>query len=183
MRLSTSPLLLACWLVFWTVWAVTAQRAKPSRRRARFHPARVLRFLFFVAALFLVKFTDPSLFRVTVGAVAALGCAVCAAGTAFAVWARLSLGENWGMPMTVREHPELVTRGPYALVRHPIYTGVTVALIGTALVVPAYWALVAAVSLYFAFGARREEKDMLAEFPEKYAAYRRRTKWFVPFLF
>jgi protein-S-isoprenylcysteine O-methyltransferase Ste14 len=178
-----ATLLLACWVVFWLFWAVTAQKTKPSRRRAGFlHPARLI-FVVTVAALFLVKRVDPSLFRLTTGAVAAVGCALCAAGTAFAVWARLSIGENWGMPMTLREHPELVTRGPYAFVRHPIYTGVTVAMLGSALVVPPYWMLVLALGVYFAYVARREEKDMLAEFPEQYAAYRRRTKWFVPFLF
>jgi protein-S-isoprenylcysteine O-methyltransferase Ste14 len=175
--------LLASWLVFYVVWAVTALKAKPSRRRARFHPARAVRIVFVVAALFLAKRVDPASFRVATGTVAALGCVTCAGGTAFAVWARLSLGKNWGMPMTLREHPELVTRGPYAFVRHPIYAGVTLAVIGTALVVPPYWALVLALGVYFAYVARREDRDMLAEFPEQYAAYRRRTKWFVPFLF
>lgn len=175
--------LLATWLVFWLVWLVTSRKAKPSRRHARWHPARALRIALVIAVLFLAKHVDRSLFRVTTGAVAALGCALCAAGIGFAIWARLSLGDNWGMPMTLREQPELVTRGPYAFVRHPIYTGMTFAMLGTALVVPPYWALVVACCVYFGFGARREEKDMLAQFPEQYAAYRRRTKMFFPFLF
>jgi protein-S-isoprenylcysteine O-methyltransferase Ste14 len=175
--------LLASWFCFCVIWAVTARKAKPSRRRGRFHRARALRFVLALAAFFLARRVEPSLFRVTSGAAAAVGCAVCAGGMAFAAWARLSLGENWGMPMTLREHPELVIRGPYAFVRHPIYTGMTVAIIGTALVVPPYWALVIAFVVYFAYSARREEEDMLAEFPEEYAAYRRRTRWFIPFLF
>lgn len=176
-------LLAACWLVGVLVWLVTSRNAKPSRRRAAFHPARVIRVALLVAAMFLAKRVHPAFFGVTTGAVPALGCVVCATGIAFAIWARLSLGDNWGMPMTMREHPELVTRGPYTLVRHPIYTGMTLAMIGSALVVPPYWALVIAFCIYFAYGARREEKDMLAQFPEQYAAYRKRTQMFVPFVF
>ncbi len=173
----------ACWLVGCAVWLVTARKAKASRPRSRWHPARVVRVAILVAALFIAKHVHPEFFRLTTGAVPALGCALCAAGVGFAIWARLSLGDNWGMPMTMREQPELVTRGPYTFVRHPIYTGMTLAMIGSALVVPPYWLLVLAFCVYFAYGARREEQDMLAQFPEQYAAYRQRTKMFVPFLF
>jgi protein-S-isoprenylcysteine O-methyltransferase Ste14 len=173
----------ACWLVGCGVWLVTSLKAKPSRPRARLHPARLMRVAFLVAALFIAKRVHPAFFRLTTGPVAVLGCALCAAGVAFAIWARLSLGDNWGMPMTMREQPDLVTRGPYRFVRHPIYTGMTLAMLGSALVVPPYWTLVLAFSIYFTYGARREEKDMLAQFPEQYAAYRQRTKMFVPFLF
>jgi protein-S-isoprenylcysteine O-methyltransferase Ste14 len=62
---------------------------------------------------------------------AAIGALVFACGIALAVWARLHLGRNWGMPMTQRAEPELVTSGPYRFVRHPIYTGLLTALLGT----------------------------------------------------
>ncbi len=175
--------LLACWLTFILVWLFTSRKAKPSRRRTRFNPGTAMRVVLLVIAAFLARHFHLAAFRPASGAVAAAGCAVCAAGVAFAVWARLSLGENWGMPMTLRQNPELVTRGPYAFVRHPIYTGMTFAIVGTALVVPPYWTLAAIFVVYFVYSALREEKDMLAQFPEQYGAYKKRSKMFVPFLF
>ena len=173
----------ACWLLGCLVWLVTSLKAKPSRPRARWHPARAMRIAVLVVALLIAKHVRPAFLHLTTGPLAALGCALCAAGIAVAIWARFSLGDNWGMPMTMREQPDLVMRGPYRFVRHPIYTGMTLAMIGSALVVPPYWSLVLAFVVYFTYGARREEKDLLAQFPEQYAAYRRRTKMFVPFLF
>ena len=113
-----------------------------------------------------------------------VGVGLCLAGFGFAVWARVHIGRNWGMPMSLREGHELVTSGPYAYVRHPIYSGLMLAMIGSAftvglvllLVLPLYFA-------YFLFSARSEEKTMLAQFPEAYPAYRRRTKMLIPFVF
>ena len=65
---------------------------------------------------------------------AVIGTLVFACGIGLAVWARLHLGRNWGMPMTQRAEPELVTSGPYRFVRHPIYSGLLAAMLGTALV-------------------------------------------------
>ena len=74
--------------------------------------------------------------------------------------------------------------GPYARVRHPIYTGVIIALIGNALALSLWWlvAVVAALA-YFGYAARREERTMLATFPGQYAEYQRRTKMIVPGIF
>ena len=113
---------------------------------------------------------------------AAVGDLLCVAGLAFAVWARLTLGRSWGMPMTLHEQPELVTAGPYRYVRHPIYTGVTVMLIGTALVFPPAVLPGAILTVYFVFSALREERDMAARFPDAYAAYKERTRMLVPFV-
>jgi protein-S-isoprenylcysteine O-methyltransferase Ste14 len=88
------------------------------------------------------------------------------------------------MPMSLREGHELVTSGPYAFVRHPIYTGLMLAVVGSALTESLTWLLV--FPLYFAYfiiSARTEEKMMLAQFPGTYPAYRRRTKMLIPFLF
>jgi protein-S-isoprenylcysteine O-methyltransferase Ste14 len=113
-----------------------------------------------------------------------VGVGLCLAGIAFAVWARVYIGRNWGMPMSLREGHELVTSGPYAYVRHPIYSGLMVAMIGSALTESLFWMLV--FVLYFAYflvSARSEEKTMLAQFPDTYPAYRRRTKMLIPFVF
>jgi protein-S-isoprenylcysteine O-methyltransferase Ste14 len=113
-----------------------------------------------------------------------LGVVLCLVGFGFAVWARVHIGRNWGMPMSLREGHELVTSGPYAYVRHPIYSGLMLAMIGSAFTASLLWLL--GLPLYFAyflFSARSEEKTMRAQFPDAYPAYRRHTKMLIPFVF
>jgi len=113
-----------------------------------------------------------------------LGVGLCLAGFGFAFWARLHIGRNWGMPMSMRQGHELVTSGPYAYVRHPIYSGIMLAMVGSALSIGLPWLLLFALYfIYFIGSARTEEEMMLAQFPDTYPAYRRRTKMLIPYLF
>jgi protein-S-isoprenylcysteine O-methyltransferase Ste14 len=113
-----------------------------------------------------------------------LGVGLILLGFGCAFWARLYLGRNWGMPMSLREGHELVTCGPYAYVRHPIYSGLILAAIGSTLAVGLVWLLPLVLSLaYFIVSARTEERMMAVQFPETYPAYRRRTKMLIPFVF
>ncbi len=83
--------------------------------------------------------------------------------------------------MSRKEQPELVTSGPYALIRHPIYTGLILAMLGSAIGVSVFWALLLVqVSAYFIYSARHEEVVMLQLFPEQYSAYMARTGMFAP---
>jgi protein-S-isoprenylcysteine O-methyltransferase Ste14 len=110
--------------------------------------------------------------------------AVLLAGFFFAVWARVTLGANWGQPMTQRVEPHLITSGPYRLVRHPIYSGLILAMTATALAFNLYGLIiVAAVSAFFVYSATVEEGNMSARFPEQYPAYKSRSKMIVPFLY
>lgn len=112
------------------------------------------------------------------------GVVLCLLGFGFAFWARVHIGRNWGMPMSLRQDHELVTSGPYAYVRHPIYAGLMLAGIGSALAVSMLWLLLFPLYFaYFLFSARAEEKMMLAQFPDAYPTYRRRTKILIPFVF
>ena len=104
-------------------------------------------------------------------------------GIGFAIWARAHIGRNWGLPMSLRQDHELVTSGPYAYVRHPIYTGIMLAMIGSALALGLIWLVLFAITfVYFIFSARTEESMMVAQFPEAYPDYRRRTKMLIPFV-
>ena len=115
---------------------------------------------------------------------AAAGLILCLGGFALAVWARFNLGRNWGMPMTFKEGHDLVTAGPYRYVRHPIYTGMLLAILGSALVAGRIWLVVfAGMTIYSVYSARTEERLMLEHFPEQYTDYKRRTKAFIPFVF
>lgn len=175
-----------CWAVFVVVWAVMSFRAKASVRRGIGGGGVLWRLGVFLIALIIAKGIALGWIPRTIFpyGVRVAGVALTAMGVAFAVWARLTLGSNWGMPMTVRENPELVTSGPYAFVRHPIYTGIIFAFLGTAMTVGPWWAFVLVVGFcYFAVSARREERDMIERFPDAYPAYRARTKMLIPFVY
>jgi protein-S-isoprenylcysteine O-methyltransferase Ste14 len=106
------------------------------------------------------------------------------AGLAVALWARVILGRNWSGVVTLKEGHELVERGPYRFVRHPIYTGILTMFFATALV-QGHVAGFAGVLLMFAsfwIKLSREEKLMLQQFPERYAAYQHRAKRIIPFV-
>ena len=111
------------------------------------------------------------------------GASLCAMGIGFAIIARAYLGRNWGMPMTRKECPELVTTGPYAWVRHPIYSGLILAMLGSTLGQSVFWTVpLLSFSAYFIHSARREERLMLEQFPQQYPAYAARTKMLLPWV-
>ncbi len=113
-----------------------------------------------------------------------IGLAIFVLGLALAVWARLYIGRNWGMPMSRKDDPELVTTGPYHTVRHPIYSGIILGMIGTAIAVSWYWLIAAAaMGAYFGFSAVAEERYMAGQFPDTYPEYKQSTKMLVPFIF
>ena len=168
------------WLVFWVYWLASAATSKASVRGGwRIRLAGVS-----VIAVFVIAdaFHGGGLAVHSV-ILAAIGAAVFAGGIALAVWARLHLGRNWGMPMTQRAEPELVTSGPYRFVRHPIYSGLLTAMLGTALVDNLLGLIVVAVLIaYFYYCGTVEERNLVATFPSAYPQYRSRTKMLIPFL-
>src|SRR6202011_5591919 len=106
-----------------------------------------------------------------------VGLIVVVLGLGLAIWARRYLGRNWGMPMTQKLDPELVTTGPYRQVRHPIYTGIILAMVGTAIAVSVYALIpVLVLGAYFAYSARTEERYLAEQFPDSYPPYQRSTK-------
>lgn len=172
----------AGWAAFWLYWLVAAFSMKRGRvawgREAR------IRVVLIAIVFVLVRVgafrghrvnTDPWL--------AGIGLVLFALGLACAVWARVSIGRNWGTPMTQKLEPELVTTGPYRFVRHPIYSGILAAGVGTAIALSWYWLTVAGLAaVYFIYSATVEERFLAEQFPVAYPAYRRSTKMLVPFV-
>ena len=123
------------WLAIWLLWAI---RTKPAQRRESIS-SRLSYTIAVVAggfAMFTGEMQAPWMNRVILPAdlwIAWLGIAVTAAGLLFAVWARVHLGGNWSGTVTVKFDHQLVRTGPYRLVRHPIYSGLVLAMLGTAL--------------------------------------------------
>ena len=113
------------------------------------------------------------------------GLVLTAAGLAFAIWARLRLGRNWSGTVTIKEDHRLIQQGPYRLVRHPIYTGVLLAMVGTAIGYGRAPCLISVPIAFLAFWrkSRMEERFMMAQFGSRYSQYQREVKGFVPGLF
>ena len=176
--------IVACWIAFWAYWVVAALGAKPAQGRgSAFAGGRVA---IIVVVVFLVRALGfhPRSSAHNGAVLTGIGLALFAAGLGLAIWARLYIGRNWGMPMTRKEQPELVTTGPYRRVRHPIYTGIIVAMLGTALATTLYGLIaVAVLSGYFIYSATREEAYLAGQFPDAYPAYKHSTKMLLPLLF
>jgi protein-S-isoprenylcysteine O-methyltransferase Ste14 len=111
-----------------------------------------------------------------------LGLALTAAGLALSIWAREHLGRNWSALVALKVDHQLIRSGPYARLRHPIYTGILVAIFGTALSVGQYRALAAMVIFLagFAWKAQREERMLRRQFGSDYDDYRRETGVLLP---
>ena len=109
---------------------------------------------------------------------------LCAIGLAFAIWARVTLGSNWSGVVTLKEGHELVERGPYRFVRHPIYTGILTMFFATALAQGHLSGFAGTLLMFASFWIklRDEEKLMLRQFDERYTEYQQRVKRIIPFV-
>src|ERR1700759_3983255 len=148
------------WIVFWVYWFASAlgvKRGTASRRRIP------LNGLSAVSVLLLLRLSLGGSLAFHSPLLGVLGAVVFAGGIAVAIWARIHLGRNWGMPMTQKAEPELVTSGPYRLVRHPIYSGLLAALLGTALLTNLIGLIIVLVlGVYFYYSASVEESNLIA---------------------
>jgi len=112
----------------------------------------------------------------------AIGLAITAIGVGVAIWARMSLGANWSGTVTLKTDHELVQKGPYRWIRHPIYTGILVAMAGTATIRGqlAGWIGMGLVLIGFFIKAKREERFLSQEFGSSFEAHSKRTGMFLP---
>ena len=177
-----------CWGAFALAWLLGAifyeSQAPAERTRSRFGTAVWPGLVITVAIDFAVPRADWNSVALHAAWIRILGLAVLLAGTAFAVWARLTLGAMWSAVPEVKEEHALRTSGPYAVTRHPIYTGMLAMLGGTGLLVgDGRWLVAFPVFVVLVeIKLHIEERLMLAEFPEDYPRYRRRVPQLVPSL-
>ena len=168
------------WILFGLYWLVSAFGVKEGAASRRRIP---LTGVTAIAVVLLVRVLRGGSLAVHSPILGAIGALVFASGLAVAIWARVHLGRNWGMPMTQKAEPELVTSGPYRFVRHPIYSGLLLALVGTALATNLLGLVIAVIfGAYFYYSASVEEKNLGAAFPTEYPAYRAQTKMLIPFV-
>jgi protein-S-isoprenylcysteine O-methyltransferase Ste14 len=175
-----------CWLAFVVVWLVTAnynETRAPAQRRRSWYGSGALPIVIVVAvARLAVPRADWQ--SVTFAAPWARfpGLAILLAATALTLWARFVLGLMWSAAPAVREGHQLRTSGPYAITRHPIYTGLLGMLLGSMLVAGGgVWIVPFPVALILIeFKIAIEERFMTAEFPREYPRYRQRVPKLVP---
>lgn len=187
-------LLRACagylWMIVGVVWLVAAFAAKRTER-TQTSTSRVLHLGLEFTAFFLLfgRIAWPRWLRwqfVSEQSMAAAwtGLALTAAGIAFAIAARFWIGTNWSARVTIKEDHQLIQNGPYAVVRHPIYSGFILAFLGTAIVYGEVRGLLglALSALGWVLKLRTEEALLSEQFGSAYLDYKRRVKALVPFL-
>ena len=187
MNESTWLFIQCCWIAWVLYWAIMAFRTKRTIERGGFVGYRVVGIVLIVGLiatgrLFHIS-AQSQLWRTSL----ALGIVtdlLVLAGAAFTVWARITLGRNWSAEVTFKQDHELIESGPYALTRHPIYTGLIVMALGTAI---SYgralgFALLLALCGGLWWKARQEEQIMSRHFPDAYADYKMRVRAIIPFV-
>jgi protein-S-isoprenylcysteine O-methyltransferase Ste14 len=179
----------AMWLAWAVFWIVAARRTKPARWRESIGSwtLHVLPLLACAVLFAVPRWLPPILSERVVPAgrpLSLLGAVMVAAGLGLAAWARAHLGGNWSGIVTVKEDHALVRTGPYRVVRHPIYTGLLLALIGTAAAIGEWRGFLAVIFalIGFLWKIHVEEKRMRENFPE-YGQYRRQTAALIPLLY
>ena len=175
------------WFVWCIVWLLMAAWSKPSKRR-EFPWQRlehviplVIGFLLIYNHRFAWNFLADRIIPQN-DAITIIGLLLTAGGLVFAVWARIALGANWSGTVTIKSGHNLIRRGPYKWIRHPIYTGILLSFLGTILLQGEVRAFVgfAFVLLALYRKARREEKFLSEEFGEGFAEHAKHTGMFLP---
>lgn len=188
-------IILASWAVFLLVWLGLSFFVKRDVRGGRTARSYQVRELVLVVVIVVVAWSyrhhqaGPHLASNRLSLFAPtrpllwIGAGLAAIGVAVAIWARLYIGRNWSPRPAKKEAHELVTGGPYAVVRHPIYTGIIIAALGTALTGTILGLIVLAfAAALFLSRVRTEEQIMLELFPDAYPPYQSRTKRLIPFI-
>ena len=178
-----------CWLVFVATWVIASVSTKrtvyreTSTQRLRYWVLLVIAYLLLFYGR---RLPYPLNLNVVphLAAMAWTAAILCAIGLAFAIWARVTLGSNWSGVVTLKEGHELVERGPYRFVRHPIYTGILTMFFATALAQGHLSGFAGTLLMFASFWIklRDEEKLMLRQFDERYTEYQQRVKRISPFV-
>ena len=176
----------AAWLALAAVWLAAALASKRTIRRETVLSRVIYGGLFALACVLLFQpWRLGSLdFRFVPDAQIYVRCGLIltAAGVAFAIWARFAIGRNWSGTVTIKQDHVLIRHGPYRFVRHPIYSGILLAMAGTALGYGRTPSLIGLGVALLSLGikSRKEEQFMIEQFTEQYIRYRREVKALIP---
>jgi protein-S-isoprenylcysteine O-methyltransferase Ste14 len=176
------------WLILIVYWVISAFRVRKNKKTEPM-ASRLAISLVVIGALELLfrsRFSSATLqdsFMPYMPAVRYLGILLLWGGVAFAIWARYHIGEYWSARVAVKEDHRVIDLGPYAHIRHPIYSGILLGLIGTALAVGNWRAVVAflVILVVLILKARAEEKLLTEQLGNAYVEYKKRTGMLIPF--
>ena len=178
------------WIAFIVYWRIKAAGTKTTQRQEPTASGilRLLAFLIVIVLLSTTRIPLPWLYRQLWPSGIwsfCVGAAITVAGLLFAVWARQHLASNWSSSVTIKQGHELITTGPYAVVRHPIYTGILTGFLGTAIALSQVRGVIGFVLIFLVLWPklRMEEEWLRSQFGETYATYAHQTAALVPYLF
>ena len=186
--MSAGEIIFACWGIFFGVWFIASFAAKATVERQSAAATLAQRLPVGVGWWLLLFPEFPADFNRQIlprmGELQIVGAVICVCGLLFTLWARYTLAGNWSSDVTFKRDHELVRKGPYRFVRHPIYTGLLVMFAGTLLFVGQLRCFIGLplVTLGFWIKLRQEERMMLRHFPEAYPVYKSEVKALVPFV-
>lgn len=179
-----------CWVVFWIYWSFGVHRRRPWKRKvARSFTVLNTGLLYLGFLLVWLGRTAPSTLGLLVVPQEILidvtGTVFTITGVAFAIWSRRSLMNNWSGEVAILEGQQFIRRGPYAIVRHPIYAGMLLALLGTTLVASTAGSVLGFILAVISLWQKGciEEHLLTVEFGEQYAKYQREVKFLIPFIY
>jgi len=175
------------WLIFLAYWVIASLRVN---RMVRAEPAGdLMARVLLMAAAFVLLFSDDSRigflnlrFIPDDYAIFVIGSALTYAGVGIAIWARYHIAQYWSATVALRADHELIRTGPYSRIRHPIYTGMLLAVLGTAIAIGRFRALAgfAIILAGFTWKSMQEEKLLAKQFGPAFDEHRRRTGFFLP---
>ena len=175
------------WSVFLVYWAITAVGTKPSVKRESVCGRAPQMVLVVLGAVLVFRSDTPfellrQRFVPRHPLLAGSGVLLTWLGIAIAIWARYHIGQNWSGRVTLKEDHQLIRTGPYARMRHPIYSGIALALLGTAMVIGEWRALIGVLLITSAhiLKARKEEAWLGARFGKAYEDYRNVSGFLLP---
>lgn len=201
--ISPQYILLFCWIVFIGYWFISSFSLKPTLEtkwnlgKIRWYVFGVVLIIIFIKQTFFNSVFHlsscsfnwvschleispyPNVFLQNIGVISTI------LGLCIALIARYTIGKNWSGSIDIKKDHELITKGIYGYVRHPIYTGAFFMALGAALVFQQMfiWILLAVVVVFFIIKYKQEEKFMTKYFPKEYPAYKKRVKAILPFIF
>ncbi len=184
----SGSIIIGCWLIFLAYWFISAFGQKAMAEGQALASALAHRIPVGLGWFLLAYPKLPPPMNLVViphrDWMLAMGMMVCVFGLFVTIWARWTLAGNWSSDVTFKQNHELVRTGPYQFVRHPIYTGLLVMCLGTAIEVGQLRCglSIVMVGIGFWIKLKQEERLMLRHFPNEYPAYRKQVKALVPFV-
>jgi protein-S-isoprenylcysteine O-methyltransferase Ste14 len=177
---------IVCWFLFAVFWLILRKRVNKNiyEQTAEQKLLAIANFTFYFALLYWPLFFAPERHTFQSDASGVIGLIICIVGVLLSVWSRLIAGKDWSSRLAIKETYNLITKGPYNIVRHPVYTGFILGLLGSAIAIGHLSGFIALGIMLSGLIAKigQEEKVLSSRFPDDYESYQTRSKKLIPFI-